>query len=431
MRKVRKIDARSTLVGILTQPAGVAIRKGGLAFLWVVVGVAITVVLRLKLLDYRSGDVNAFVNWCDDIEKKGFAKALIGGDCNYNAAYVYLLWLATKLPFDRALVIKTFSILCDYVCATALAWVVFRAMRSRLRALLAALTLLITPTVVFNGALWGQCDMVYAAPLAVALAAFLRRRYYLATALFGLAISIKLQAVFLFPLLGIWVLRRELPLRALVLIPVTYLVTLIPAWLAGCSWADLLTIYVKQAQQYSGLTLNAPTIFFLLADEEKWIGPFGLWFAVAAVFMVFLACVYAKVRTTATVLVQEAIVFASLAPFLLPHMHERYLFLADVLSVVYAFVFPTRFWIAIGVVGASFAGYSSFLFSKTPVSLTVAATMMGVSSVVVAADLLRHHYPRAFAAGRDENEETGAFDDDRRPTLTGGPKSTSKHVASA
>ena len=94
--------------------------------------------------------------------------------------------------------------------------------------------------------------MVYAAPLAVALAAVLGQRYYFAAALFGVAISIKLQAVFLFPLLGIWAIRRELPLRALLLVPATYLATLVPAWLAGCSWADLLTIYAKQAQQYSG-----------------------------------------------------------------------------------------------------------------------------------------------------------------------------------
>jgi Gpi18-like mannosyltransferase len=224
----------------------------------------------------------------------------------------------------------------------------------------------------------------------------LGRHYYLATALFGLAISIKLQAVFLFPMLGIWAIRRELPLRALLLVPVAYLATLVPAWLAGCTWADLLMIYVKQTQQYSGLTLNAPTIFVLLPDEEKWIGPFGLWFAIATAFMVFLACVYAKVQTTATVLLRETVIFASLVPFLLPHMHERYLFLSDLMSVVYAVVFPARFWIAICVVGASFAGYSSFLFSKTPVPMTVASTMMGLSCVVLAVDLLRHHYPSVF-----------------------------------
>lgn len=386
-------------------------RNDGLACLFALVGLAITIVIRIRVLDYRGGDMtNGFLVWCADIEKKGFAKALIGGDCNYNPAYVYVLWLATKLPFDRAVVIKAFTILCDYVCAAAVGWVVLRACRSKLRALLTAFALLITPTVVFNGALWGQCDMVYAAPLAVALAAKLQRRYYLAASLFGLAISVKLQAVFLFPLLGLWVFRRELPLRALLLVPAAYLATLAPAWLAGCSWMDLLMIYAKQAQQYSGLTLNAPTIFVLLPDEERWFGPFGLWFAAAAIFAVFLACLYARARTTATVLVREAMVFASLAPFLLPHMHERYLFMADLLAVVYAFVFPRRFWVAMCVVGASLTGYSSFLFNKTPVPLTVASTMMGLSVVVLALDLLKHHYPRAFRPDTDEGEDTPAAD---------------------
>ena len=431
MRKPSDTGANNTLRGILTQPLGSVVRAYGLPFLWTIVGLAITIVIRIQVFDYRGGDINAFVAWCADIEKKGFAKALIGGDCNYNPAYIYVLWLATKLPFDHALVIKAFTILCDYVCATAMAWVVFRVCRSKLRALLAAFTLLITPTVVFNGALWGQCDMVYAAPLAVALAAMLGRRPYLATALFGLAISVKLQAVFLFPLLGLWAIRRELPLRAVLLVPAAYLATLVPAWFAGCTWADLLMIYAKQAQQYSGLTLNAPTIFVLLPDEEKWIGPFGLWFAVAAVFMVFLACAYAKIRTTATVLVRETIVFASLAPFLLPHMHERYLFIADLMSVVYAFVFPARFWIAICVVGASLAGYSSFLFSKTPVSMTVASTMMGLSCVVLAVDLLRHHYPRAFDIQNDNDAEVRACDGGNAFGAATLPQTEKKRIASA
>lgn len=405
MRARRKLQStnESQRFGRALGRLSALVRVYGMRFVLVIIALAITVAIRIKLLDYRGGDMkDGFLVWCADIEAKGFAKALIGGDCNYNAPYVYLLWLATKIPFERATVIKCFTILFDYIGAAALALVAFRACRSKFRAALVGFTVLVAPTVVFNGALWGQCDMVYAAPLAVALAAAQSKRYYLAASLFGLAISIKLQAIFLFPLLGVWILRRELRLRALLLLPAVYLATLIPAWLAGCSWADLLMIYVKQAKQYSGLTLNAPTIFVLLPDEETWFEPFGLWFAVATVFMLFLACVYARAKTTATVLVRETVAFASLAPFLLPHMHERYLFMADLTSIVYAFVFPSRFWVAACMVGASFAGYSSFLFSKTPVPMAVASTMMGVASVAVVVDLVKHHFPGAFRAAMNE-----------------------------
>lgn len=424
--------AKTAPTGTLFRTLVSFVRNYGLAFLFVSTGLALTLLIRIKALDYIGGDMkNGFLVWCADIENKGFAKGLIGGDCNYNPAYVYVLWFATKLPFNRALVIKAFTILCDYVCAAALAWVVFRVCRSKLRAMLMALALLIGPTVVFNGALWGQCDMVYTAPLALALAARLERRYYLAAALFGLAISVKLQAVFLFPLLGIWVIRRELPLRAILMVPATFLAALVPAWLAGCSWVDLLMIYPRQAGQYSGLTLNAPTIFGLLPDEEAWFGPFGFWFAVAAVFMMFVACLYARARTTATVVVREAIVFASLAPFLLPHMHERYLFVADVLSVVYAFVFPRRLWIAIAVIAASLVGYASFLFNKTPISLTVASAMMGLAVVVLAVDLLRHHYPRAFRFPQDGDEEALVPDSEETVGFPQHPHTGGKGMATA
>jgi Gpi18-like mannosyltransferase len=377
---------------------GPYLRQHGLALLLIGAGLAIAIIIRAKLYGFRSGDLrDAFLVWCKDIETKGFAEVLIHVG-NYNAPYVYVLWLATKLPLQRVFVLKGLSMLCDFVAAGAMAWIVHHAFRSKARALLAGFALLVTPTVVLNGAWWGQCDMVYAAPLFLALAAMLGRRPYLASVLFGVAISVKLQAVFLVPLLAIWVLRRELPWRAVLLIPATFLLTLVPAWFAGCKTVDLLMIYPKQTHYYSALTLNAPTVFALLADEPAWLGPLGVWFAAAVALALFVACVRAKRQTTPAVLVQEAMVFSSLIPFLLPHMHERYLFLADTLSVLYCFFFPRRFWVAVFVVGASVVGYSSYVFSKTPVPLTVAAAMMGVASVVVAADLLRSHHPQVFVA---------------------------------
>jgi Gpi18-like mannosyltransferase len=365
----------------------------------IAMGLAIAIIIRAKVFGYKSGDFeHAVLVWCDDIQKDGFAKALIGRSCNYNPPYVYLLWLATKLPFDRTLVLKGFSMLCDFVAAAGVVSIVNRITRSRLRALLAGFAVLVAPTVVFNSALWGQCDMAYAAPLVVAVAATLGRRYYLAAALFGLAISVKLQAVFLFPALAVWAIRKEFPWRALLLIPVVFFFALVPAWLAGSPLGNLLLIYPNQMGQYPKLTMSAPTIYVLLPDDVTWVGPFGLWFAFAIIFMVVVACVHTKIRTTAEVLVREAMVFASLTPFLIPHMHERYLFLADVMSVLYCFLFPARFWVALCVIWASLTGYSSFLFGQTVVPFLVAAAAMGLAIVVIAMDLMKIHYAGVFAS---------------------------------
>jgi Gpi18-like mannosyltransferase len=368
-----------------------------LSWLLMAFGLAVTVGIRFQLLNYRSGDMNdCLLPWCDSIEKTGLVQALKSGSIDYNVPYIYFLWLVTHLPFDRVWAIKSLSILCDYGCALAAGLIVWRIHRSALRATSTAFALLIAPTVVFNSAFWGQSDMVYAAPLVAGVAAELGKRHAMAAVFFGLAIAVKLQAIFLFPLLGVWVLRREFPWRPLLLIPLVFFLFLVPAWMAGSSLVDLLAIYPRQTQKSSELTINAASIFAFLPNNAEWFGDFGLWFAMAAIFLVVLACLGTRVRTTPALALRQAATFACLAPFLLPHMHDRYAFLGDVLCVLYAFLRPKYFWVALLVLGASFTSYFKFLFGGLPVPLPIASLMLGTACVFLVFDLLRSLYPAAF-----------------------------------
>jgi len=56
-----------------------------------------------------------------------------------------------------------------------------------------------------------------------------------------------------------------------------------------------------------------------------------------------------------------ALVFCTLIPWLLPSMHERYFYMADVLAVCYAVANPKRFFVAPMMVYASYAGYNRYL----------------------------------------------------------------------
>lgn len=360
-------------------------------------GLAVTVAIRLQLLNYRSGDMNDFLlRWCDSIKETGLVQALKSGSIDYNVPYIYFLWLVTKLPYDRVWAIKSLSILCDYGCALAAGLIVWRIHRSALRAAATSFAILVTPTVVFNSALWGQSDMVYTAPLVAAVAATLGKRHATAAVFFGLAIAVKLQAVFLLPLLGVWVLRKEFPWRPLLLIPLVFFLCLVPAWVAGCSLVDLLAIYPRQANHSTELTSNAPSIFVFLPNNAEWFSAFGLWFAMAAIFMLALACIFTRARTTASLTLRQAATLACLTPFLLPYMHDRYVFLGDVMCVLYAFLRPKYFWVALLVIGASFASYFKFLFGNLPVSLSIASLMLGTACVFLVFDLLRSLYPSAF-----------------------------------
>jgi Gpi18-like mannosyltransferase len=391
----RSHPARVTILGgwvAWLRRHGVAIAMGGVALV-------ITIAIRAVLLPFHGSDLDGgFLTWCDDIKRLGLAGAMALGHVDYNAPYLYLLWLANILPFDRAHTIKMYSLLFDYVAAAAMATLVYRETRSVVRSLGAAFVLLIAPTVVFNGALWGQCDVIPSALLLAAVATALAGRHWASAGLFGAALSFKLQAIFLFPLLGIWVLRRQFPLRPLAAIPLVYALSLLPARIAGRTWAQLFGIYLNQSKKYDELVLNAPTALNWLPNEPRWIGPFTLWFAIGVTFAVGVACLLSPQVRTTRLATKMMMVFTALPPFLLPHMHDRYLFLADVTSVLYGFLFPARLWIPVLVVGGSFVSYFQFLFGKQPVPMPIASLMIGGAVLFVTADLLRSLYPNAFEA---------------------------------
>ena len=83
-------------------------------------------------------------------------------------------------------------------------------------------------------------------------------------------------------------------------------------------------------------------------------------------------------------------------PFTLPHMHDRYFFVADVVSIIYAFYSPKRVFVPLLVGAASLVSYFPFLFWEEKIGLwgwRYLAILMGVALMVAAADLIRSLYP--------------------------------------
>ena len=55
-----------------------------------------------------------------------------------------------------------------------------------------------------------------------------------------------------------------------------------------------------------------------------------------------------------------------IVPFVLPKMHQRYFFPADILSVAFGFYFPKYFYVPIILNLVSFFSYQYFLFGVEP-----------------------------------------------------------------
>lgn len=147
----------------------------------------VSAVIRYFLLPYHSIDyVSSLEVWYENFRSFGGWRALARDVGNYNMLYRTLMAALSYLP-NPLLAIKLPSVLFDYIGAGAAALlareVCQQAGRTRAAARRAAVTagiaVLFLPTVVMNGVMWAQCDMMYVAFLLLCVLFFYREKYVL------------------------------------------------------------------------------------------------------------------------------------------------------------------------------------------------------------------------------------------------------------
>ena len=373
--------------------------------IFVVVGLIISLFLRIRLLTIETGDYEWFLSpWYDYISGHGGFRALKDDFSNYTPPYLYLLTLATYLPIPKVYAIKWISVIFDFVLATLVMLIVRFKYENKTLWILSFFLTLFTPTVIINSAYWGQCDAIYTSALLASVYFIISKRPVLSVIFLGVALTLKLQAVFLFPLFLILYLKKEIPLKVFLLIPAVYVVLVAPAWLIGRPFMDLLTIHIKHAQTYSKLTLNAPNIYQWVPYNRS-LEKASLFFAAAFIYLFCFVVYKSKVELDKNIIVKLALVSAILTPFTLPHMHERYFFPADVLSIIYALYFPRYFFVPLLVISASFVSYLPFLFfngePRPAALLPMMAVLMALALIVTVFDLVRTLYPGLQSANRN------------------------------
>lgn len=400
----------------------------------VVVGLAV----RVPMLSEQSGDYRAFLlPWYEHLAQAGGFAGLGDKFSNYDTPYLVLLAVLTYLPVDPLVGVKAISVVFDVLLAV-FAHRIVREVRPAARWLpvIAFGATFCLPTVVLNSAWWAQCDSIYASLCLGSLLLLLRRRTALACVLFGLAFAFKLQALFFLPALVVLVLVNRHRLRGLVLVPVTFLAALVPAWVAGRSLASQLSVYPSQVANPSGagagagagggttragggfggggpggggfgggapgggpggggaaggggttsahsFTSNAPTWYAWLPGDAsstwKWIG-LGVATAVALALAVWLPARRRHLGPAEALLV--AATLSLVVPLLLPEMHERYFYLGEVLAVVAAFVDRRFLAVAVLMQVATLSTYASYLWSSTTLPLGAAAAVALAAAVL-------------------------------------------------
>jgi Gpi18-like mannosyltransferase len=271
-------------------------------------------------------------------------------DYLYPPAYYYLIDVMTLFRFiPKEIAIKLISLFFDYFAAFGIFKILeLNFSKSNIK-WVGFFAFLFTPTIFIESSMWGQNDIVYAAFLIWSFYFILRNKYALAILFFSISFCFKLQSVFFAPIFLILLLRKKIPFWNFFLIPITYIISILPATLSGGSFVKLLTFYFSQAGFFPGLTLRAPNIYTFIP-----VDPFyDIKVKIGIIFTCLLVLVYILIRwrkwkdLSNTSLCFDALLFTFFIPYFLPKMHERYFFLAGIFIILLAFFDHEYIWAAI------------------------------------------------------------------------------------
>ena len=349
----------------------------------------LAMVLRYLCMDFVSADYTLFLSqWVDFFRRLGGFSALGHPVGNYNIPYLYFLAGFSYLPVRDLYLIKLLSILFDVLLAYASMRLLRRFTESTAKLLGVYFTVLLLPTVILNGALWGQCDSIYTAFAVLSVALALEDRPVPAMISIALSFAFKLQAVFVMPVFFLLLCSGRIRWYHLFVFPLTYFVLILPAVLLGRPLADTVLLYINQGYTVGdGANYNSSSVFAFFRDASPALMRAGICAAFGLVVLVYLLVLLRRKAGDPAVILTAAVIFSLGIPFLLPHMHDRYFFPADVLTTVYAFAVSWRFAMPCLVSFGSLLGYHAFLRMRYLLPMRYGAMGLAVVLSVLLADL--------------------------------------------
>jgi Gpi18-like mannosyltransferase len=375
------------------------------------IGIALLFVFGLfarRDMSQVTSDLRAFViPWYDFIQSRGFLAAMGKNFSNYTPPYTYLVALMTLTAsfLPKVTAIKLISVTADFINA----FLVYRIVRlkyfSGLLPLWAAGIYLCLPTIFVNSAIWGQADAVYTVFLLASLYFFLKEKPLWGMLMFSVSFAFKAQAVFLAPFLVVLLFKKRVKIWHLLLVPVIYALLCLPVVLLGRSWLDVFTVYLNQGETFQWLSANAPTLYIFLSNQYyQTFLEFGLMVAFASIFAWIVLTLIKNKPFGRDRLALLALVSVALLPFLLPKMHERYFYPADVFSLVLAFFFPEMWFVPLAYQAISGLSYTVYMLNA-PVSNVYIAAVANLGIIVFLLWKQFHFQPALLATvgNNDEN----------------------------
>lgn len=346
---------------------------------------------RVLLIPYQSGDYSVYLfPWAKQLGELTVKEALSTPIGNYNLPYIYFLTLLSHLNIEIFVGIKAFSCLFDVILAWSVMKLAMTQTEDNRLVLGAFIAVLLSPTIMINGAMWSQCDAVFTAFCVISAYAAIKGRGRLCAISWTVAFCFKLQAVFILPALAVAFFMGKVKFKHLLWIPAVYFISILPALLAGRSFADCINVYSNQVGYYNGLFINSPTVWRLFGDAQiPELTNMAVYLALGVLMLFSLYALSVSKKMDDRQLVTLFFLSAFLAAYILPRMHERYFYLAEVFAIVY-FVHDRRKWyVPVAITAASLTNYMEyFLVFNMSSAEEYAAKTVGINQVYVSIALL-------------------------------------------
>lgn len=311
----------------------------------------ISAIIRINGIEFQSIDmIKCLYKWFEELKVNGGLNALALNIGDYNMPYMTIMALLTYLPISPLVSIKAVSIIFDFLLAISCVSLLKELLKDKYNEKLGLLVysiIILLPTVILNSSYWGQCDSIYATFIIISLIYLIREKYLTSFILLGISFAFKLQFIFILPLYVLYFLaKRKLPIHYFLIIPIVNLVMCLPSVAFGKNVIDCMKIYFNQTGEYNNkISLNFPGIYNLFYDTEEFSNEIPLPNEYLSKIMIFilglifvslaLYVIIRKVKFDNNLIIEVALWSVMVSTFLLPYMHDRYMFMADILSVIY------------------------------------------------------------------------------------------------
>ncbi len=379
-----------------------ALRPAPGRILWsIAVPAALLLLIRLFFFPVETSDFTDFLlPWTERLRALGGFRGLGREIGNYNVPYMVLLAFFSCLRTPALYLIKLSSLLFELLQAAVLARLVRRLGGGKAREGLCFVLALALPTVFLNSAVWGQCDSVYVSLALLGFYLCLAEKPGWGMAALGLSFAFKLQAVFLLPAVLLLLFAGKVRWFHLPIFPGAYALAVSPAVLAGRSVGDVLLFYLRTAETAgSALNYNSPSLFslyrFYWMDEagKALSARLGILGAFGLCLLVFVLFFLRRKEITERSLLFAALLLTLGLPLLLPHMHERYFYFCDVLTLCCACLVPRSSPAAVLAQFASLLGYHAYFYLRYLLPMRLGFLALCAVFLAAAAMTVRELFP--------------------------------------